>query len=98
MIKKSYTPKKNFCRVTFKLDAGINAETAAVCGDFNEWSKETHPKKRLKDGGFSTTIMLDAEKTYRFRYCLDGDRWENDAEADGYAQNDFGTEDSLLQI
>jgi hypothetical protein len=51
-----------------------------------------------RDGRFSTTISLEAGQTYRFRYLLDGDRWENDWEADGYAPNAFGSEDSLIKL
>jgi hypothetical protein len=29
---------------------------------------------------------------------LDGERWENDREADGYAPNDFGTDDSIVEV
>jgi hypothetical protein len=28
---------------------------------------------------------------------LDGERWENDWAADGYAPNNFGTEDSVVK-
>ncbi len=32
----------------------------------------------LKNGDFSATLSLEAGKSYRFRYLLDGKRWEND--------------------
>jgi hypothetical protein len=51
-----------------------------------------------KDGRFSTTISLEAGRAYRFRYLIDGHRWENDWAADGYLPNSFGTEDSLLEL
>jgi hypothetical protein len=54
--------------------------------------------KRRKQGGFSTRISLRSGRTYRFRYLLDGRRWENDWAADGYVPNSFGTEDSLLKL
>ena len=32
------------------------------------------------------------------RYILDGNRWENDWEADSYIRNPFGTDDSLVKV
>jgi hypothetical protein len=51
-----------------------------------------------RDGRFSTTISLQAGETYRFRYFVDGERWENDWGADGYMPNPFGDEDSLIKL
>jgi hypothetical protein len=54
--------------------------------------------KKLKDGSFSATVSLDAGNKYRFRYLLDGERWENDWEADAYLPNEHGTEDSIVDV
>ncbi len=96
MLKKSYTKTGQTCRVTFKLPAEINAETAVLCGEFTDWESQAKPMKTLKKGGFSLTLSLPASQSYRFRYLLDGERWENDWQADGYIPNGFGTEDSLV--
>ncbi|MCP5094898.1 MAG: glycoside hydrolase [Chloroflexi bacterium] len=98
MLKKNYSKTGRKCRVTFKLAAEANAETAVLCGDFNEWGKTATPMKKLKDGSFSATVSLDAGNSYRFRYFLDGERWENDWEADGYLPNEHGTDDSVLEV
>lgn len=98
MIKKSYTKTGNSCRVTFKLPPEVNAESVALVGEFNEWDPEANPMKKLKDGSFSTTISLPAGETYRFRYLLDGEKWENDWEADRYAPNQYGGEDSMIEV
>lgn len=98
MLKKSYTPTGNFCKVTFKLPAEVNAETAYLVGEFNNWDSATHPMKKLKDGSFSLTVSLPADKAYRFRYLLDGVHWENDWAADTYVANEHGSDDSLVKI
>ncbi len=98
MLKKNYTKTGNSCRVTFKLPAEVEAETAVLCGDFNEWNQESHPMKKLKDGSFSITVSIPARKTYRFRYLLDGERWENDWQADAYLPNEHGSDDSILTV
>ena len=95
MLKKSYSKTGSKCRVTFKLPSDVEAETAVLCGDFNEWDAEETPMKQLKDGSFSATVSLNAGKAYRFRYLLDGARWENDWEADQYLPNSYGEEDSV---
>lgn len=98
MIKKTYTKTGNSCRITFKLPPEVNAESAALVGEFNDWDPEANPMKKLKDGSFSTTVSLPAGETYRFRYLLDGERWENDWEADNYAPNQYGGEDSMIEV
>lgn len=98
MLKKNYSSTRNYCRVTFKAPSEFNAEKAFLCGDFNNWATDAHPMRRLKDGGFSVTVSLAAPQTYRFRYFLDGVRWENDPEADDYVTNDYGSDDSVVKV
>lgn len=98
MPQKKYDSAKNVYRVTFTLPAEANAQSACLCGDFNEWDKTSHPMKKKKDGSFSLTLELEAGRHYHFRYFLDGERWENDWEADAYAPNPFGSEDSVLNL
>ena len=97
-MMKSYTKTGRSCRVTFELPPQVNANTAAVCGEFNEWDAAKHPMKRRKDGGFSLTVSLKPGNEYRFRYLLDGERWENDWEADKYLPNELGSEDSVVVV
>ncbi len=44
------------------------------------------------------TVGLDAGRAYRFRYLLDGQRWDNDWAADAYEPNDFGGDDSVVDL
>ena len=98
MLKKSYTKTGKKCRVTFKLPAEVEAETAVICGDFNDWDQEATPMKKLKDGSFSATVSIVAGQAYRFRYLLDDERWENDWDADAYIPNEHGSDDSILEV
>jgi len=98
MLKKNYSKTGNFCRVTFKLPPDANAKTAVLCGDFNNWDPDAGPMKRLKNGGFSITVSLRSSQSYRFRYLLDVNRWENDWEADSYIHNEYGSEDSVVEV
>ena len=98
MPKKEYTKTGRSCRVTFELPSEVNAQTASLCGEFNDWDPSSHPMKRRKDGSFKLTISLKPGKEYRYRFLLDNERWENDWSAEGYVPNDFGGEDSLITI
>ena len=97
-MKKEYTKTRRSCRVTFGLPSAVDAQAAAVCGEFNEWDPAKNPMKRKKDGSFSLTISLKPGRTYRFRYLLDGERWENDWAADDYVPNEYGTQDSVISV
>ena len=84
--------------VTFIIDPGVGAQSAAVCGEWNDWSADADVMRRDAEGGFSTTVDLKAGRAYRFRYLLDGERWDNDWAADAYLPNDFGGDDSVVDL
>ena len=98
MLTKKVSKNGKKCRVTFELPADVNAESAALCGDFNDWDKEALPMKKLKSGVFKVAVTLETGREYRFRYWLDGERWENDWEADAYKPNEFGSDDSIVEL
>lgn len=96
MLKKSFNKRGATCRVTFSMPAEINAQQIHLCGEFNQWNKSSHLMLRRQDGRFSLTLTLKTGRSYRFRYLIDSRRWENDWEADAYAPNNFGSEDSVI--
>jgi 1,4-alpha-glucan branching enzyme len=97
-MKKEYTKTKRSCRVTFELTNPGHAEKAYLLGDFNEWNSEKHKMKQGKDGNFSLTVSLKPGNEYKYRFLVDGETWENDPDADNYAPNSFGTEDSVVTV
>lgn len=98
MIIKEYTKTGRSCRVTFELPADIEAQSATVVGEFNDWNQSSTKMKRTPDGGFTATVSLKPGSEYRFRYLLDGERWENDHAADRYVPNVHGSEDSVVAV
>ena len=98
MLRKNFSKTGRSCRVTFTVPSEVPAERVYVSGEFNDWDRPGLPLVRRKDGRFSNSVSLETGRAYRFRYLLDGERWENDAAADGYVPNPFGSEDSLLEI
>jgi hypothetical protein len=85
-------------RVGFELPAAVSASTVSVCGEFNGWQTHTHQLDALGDGSFRTEITLPAGERLRFRYLLDGGRWENDWAADDYVPNGLGDDDSVVDL
>jgi 1,4-alpha-glucan branching enzyme len=98
MLKKNYTKTKTKCRVTFKYPNQEQADSAVLAGEFNGWSKNGIPMKRLKNGSFSVTISLNSGCSYGFRYVLDDNAWVNDPEADEYAANEHGENNSVVVL
>jgi 1,4-alpha-glucan branching enzyme len=92
--KLATRPKTNI--VTFSLPAEVEAETVALCGDFNDWAPDTIQLKRDADGRWVTDVCLEVGRMYRYRFLLDGERWENDWTALAYEPNEDGGDDSVV--
>lgn len=98
MLLKNWDPKQGRFEVVFDLPPGLDVERAAVVGDFNDWSAQSHVMEPTSDGRLEVRVHLDPGTRARFRYRIDDDRWENDWNADDYVSNEFGGEDSLLIV
>jgi 1,4-alpha-glucan branching enzyme len=83
--------------VLFHLQAHHDVSEIALVGDFNGWSTDAHKMVRNGDR-FEVTVPLERGRRYRYRYLIDGHRWENDWNADEYATNEFGGDDSVRVV
>jgi hypothetical protein len=83
--------------VTFTLPAEVGAGDVALCGDFNNWDTGPIPLIRETDG-WQVTVPLAPGSSYRFRYLLDGERWENAWDADRYEPNPYGSDNSVVMV
>ena len=100
-LKKQFLKSKPVCKVTFRLakEEAKSANKVHLVGDFNEWSEDATPMKKLKSGDFSTTLNLEKGKSYQFRYLLNQDEWENDWQADEYIPSPVSYDDnSVVQL
>ena len=97
-LKKQYLKSKPLCKVTFRLnaEAAQDAEEAALCGDFTDWKSQPLTMKKLKSGDFTLTVDLEKDHEYQFRYLIDGEKWENDWEADAYIPSPVSIEDNSV--
>ena len=83
--------------VEFRLPHALAARSVHVVGEFNDWSTTAHPM--AQDGeAFTARIWLTPGRPYRFRYLVDGERWQNDWDADDYVPNEFGGDDSVIDL
>jgi hypothetical protein len=84
--------------VTFTLPGEVGAGNVVLCGDFNDWSAENIALQRGSDGAWQVTLPLEPGRSYRYRYLLDGERWENAWQADWYEPNAFGSTNSVVIV
>lgn len=84
--------------VTFTLPAEVGAADVALCGDFNNWDTGPIPLIRDTDGPWQVTVPLAPGSSYRYRYLLDGERWENAWDADRYEPNPYGSDNSVVMV
>lgn len=100
MLKKRFSSDKKTCKVTFSIAHGPakEAKKVALVGDFNDWDAMIHPMSRRKGGVFMKTLDLRCERSYQFRYLIDGSIWENDAQADDYQASPFGSDNSVVAL
>lgn len=100
-IRKQFLKSKPVCKVTFSIPEDVTNEAGEACvvGEFNDWSTEATPMKRLKNGAFSVTVDLDAGRSYEFRYLLGRTRWANDPDADGEVPTPFAdSRNSVIRL
>lgn len=97
MLKKAFTPKRTICKVTFSIPEQWAEKDVKLVGDFNDWDKESDSLEK-KNKKWEITMRLKPENDYRFKYLIDGSKWENDDAADSYISNDFGSEDSVVEV
>jgi 1,4-alpha-glucan branching enzyme len=97
MLQKKPLGGKRF-QVTFTAPSIPGVETLHLCGEFNGWSETANPMRREPDGSWSATLSLEGGKSYMFRYRDDSGAWHNDWAADAYVPNQFGSENSVLDL
>jgi 1,4-alpha-glucan branching enzyme len=99
MILKEATTKTDRIRVTFELPLPDVAGRVNLVGEFNDWD-ESATRMCCAESPlcWRVTLELEAGRRYRFRYLVDGDEWLNDWYADDFAENPYGSYDSVLDL
>lgn len=96
-LKKRYLKSKPVCKLTFDYTTDSNSEVKDVelVGSFNNW--EPLPLRKVK-GKFTRTIDLSVGSTYEFRYKINGEKWHNEADADGLVNNGLNSQNSVVTL
>ena len=84
--------------VTFRMPPMDDVVELYLCGDFNAWQVRGLPLKLESDGTWVGKLVLEAGKSYRFRYHDNQGCWHTDYEADRYVTNEFGSDDSVVDL
>lgn len=98
MLTKKYLKSRPVCKVTFTLPEAIAARTVYLVGDFNDWDRQAMPMQQDANGTFKLTIELIPGREYQFRYLANDNEWYNDWNADRYAPNPFGGDNSVVVV
>lgn len=101
MFTKQYLKTRDVCKVRFKLNKALAgaAKTVRLVGEFNNWDEDDRPMTRLKSGDFTQVLELAPDRTYQFRYLLDGRQWINDDAADAYKPSPYpGVDNSVIDL
>lgn len=89
-------------KITFSLpaEAMTTATEAMLLGDFNNWDVSNPVKlKKQKDGSHSATLLLEAGKSYEYRFLLNNGEWVNDWYAEKYIfKPEHGVDNSLIYV
>jgi 1,4-alpha-glucan branching enzyme len=75
----------------------MEAEQVHLVGEFNDWSRTATPMVR-SGRHFVVSLPLARGRTYRYKFLVDGTRWENDWHADAYVSNEYGGDDSVVDL
>lgn len=100
MIKKQPLKSKPICKVTFGLSKkeALGASKVNLVGEFNNWEKATTELTKMKSGDFKITLPLKTDRSYQFRYLVDGETWVNDKDADRYVSSGIGSENCVIDL
>ncbi len=99
-LEKKYLKSKPICKVKFIAPEPLTKEAKKIflAGDFNDWQFEETLLRKQKNGTYATTLKLDTGGEYQYRYVLDGERWENDYDADKYVPTEVGVDNSVVVV
>jgi len=76
---------------------GVDSEGVTLVGDFNDWDPTVAPMVAAA-GRRTATVILPPGRRHAFRYLSERGQWLNDEDADAYEPNEFGVDNSILDL
>ena len=95
MITKTLR-KDDAIQVCFYTEALPQAESVHLVGSFDDWDASAHAMRRLKDGRFMAVRRFEKNSRHEYRYLVNGETWINDAEAESYTPNPYGSDNCVV--
>lgn len=95
MITKTLR-KDDTVQVCFYTEALPEAESVHLVGSFDAWDSKAHAMRRLKDGRFMAIKRFELNCRHEYRYLVNGEMWINDAEAESYTPNPYGSDNCVV--
>lgn len=74
------------------------ARSVAVAGDFNDWNWARHRCTRNGEGIWRVELSLLAAGRYRYKFVIDGTRWQDDPSNGMKEPDEYGGFNSILQV
>lgn len=88
--------RKTKSEVTFVLRLAQPVKSVRVVGNFNDWDEEQGRMQKGKNGEWRKRVGLQPGR-YEYKFVVDGE-WQVDPDASESVINQFGTENSVLQL
>lgn len=95
MVEKKFLKTKAECQVTFQLPEEIEAKKVCLVGEFNDWDESANPMRKVK-GVWQTTLKLEQNREYQYRFLVNDAEWHNDWNADKYVANNVDGDNSVV--
>lgn len=92
--EKRYGPRRVFGGVLFQF-SNKSARCVEIAGDFNQWIPE--PLVLFEAEKVWKKVISVPSGSHRYKFIVDGE-WQVDPHHPVYKQNDFGTQDTYLEV
>lgn len=88
--------------IIFSLPAEAVKDASKVClmGDFNDWTSSKEFELKIRpDGSAGISILLEAGKSYRYRFLINDSVWVNDYHAERYEPVEgYGIDNCVITV
>lgn len=74
------------------------ARGVAVAGTFNGWSVSSQPMTQATAGGPWEVVIALPPGEHLFMYVVDGTEWVSPPDAEGYADDGFGSRNGVVVV
>ena len=83
--------------VRFEFQAPPTAQRVALVGDFNYWNLWSQTMRKQPSGLWEITVDLVPGR-HQYKFLVDGNQWLTDPKAKEQASNQYGTNNSVIEV